>query len=147
MTPSVTFPVTVWETRPGVTGFEIPVAVVERLGSGKRPPVKVSLNGYTYESTIAVYGDQYLLPLSKENREAAGVEAGQEIELTLELDDKPRVYPIPDDLKTALSNVGVLEKFEKMAPSHRKEWIRNIEEAKAPETRERRIEKCVEALS
>ncbi|MEI6477763.1 MAG: YdeI/OmpD-associated family protein [bacterium] len=143
---SVTFTTTVREARPGVTGFKIPAEIIATLSDMKRPPVKVTVNGYTYQNTVGVYGEDFLLSLSKEHREAAGVEAGQDVELTLELDLAPRTVEVPEDLKAALGEKG-MEKFEKLAPSHKKEWVRSINEAKAEETRKRRIEKAVEALS
>jgi hypothetical protein len=144
--PRVTFTTKIWEARPGVTGFRIPEEMVMKLGPHKRPPVNVSLTGYTYPSTIACYGDEYLLPLSKEHREAAGVEAGQMVELTLELDAAPSTVEIPPALKNALSEAGKLDAFETSAPSKKKEWVRQVNEAKAEETRERRIVKIVTEL-
>jgi uncharacterized protein YdeI (YjbR/CyaY-like superfamily) len=84
--------------------------------------------------------------LSKEHREAAGVEAGQMVELTLELDAAPRTVEIPPALKNALSEAGKLDAFETSAPSKKKEWVRQVNEAKAEETRERRIVKIVTEL-
>jgi hypothetical protein len=125
------------------TGIVVPDAVVEKLASGKRPKVSVTLNGYTYRSTVAVMGGQFMLPLAKVHREAAGVKPGQKVEISLELDAAPREVEIPKDLAAALKEAGLRAAFDKLAFSHRKEHVRAIEEAKAPETRARRIEKAV----
>jgi hypothetical protein len=122
------------------TGIRVPAEAVAALGKGKRPPVKVTLNGYTYRSTVAAYGDEFLLPLSAENRAAAGAGAGDELEVALELDQEPRTVELPEDLAAALAaQPGAREAFDALAPSARKEHVRQVESAKAPETRSRRI--------
>ena len=137
---SVTFTTMVREARENVTGFKIPADIIAQLGSGKRPPVRVTVAGYTYLSTFAVYGDEFLLPLSVENRTAAGVSSGQEVELTLELDLAPRMVEVPDDLAVALQEQeGALPAYEALSPSKRKELVRQVNDAKTPETRARRI--------
>jgi hypothetical protein len=126
------------------TGLQVPSEVIAALGTQKRPRVKVSLNGYTYRSTVAPYGDVFMLPLSQEHRAAAGVTAGDEVEVTIELDLEPRTVEVPDDLRAALSEKpGATEAFEALAFSRRKEFVRQVEEAKAQETRQRRIAKIV----
>jgi hypothetical protein len=130
-----------------VTGIVVPVQIVEALGSSKRPPVKVTLNGYTYRSTVASMGGRFMIGLSAENRTAAGLVGNEELEVRLELDTEPRNTPPPKDLKAALQKARCLEAFEKAAPSRRKEFVRQVEDAKTPETRERRIAKVVAALS
>lgn len=129
------------------TGIVVPDAVVEALASGKRPKVAVSLNGYTYRSTVAVMGGRFMLPLAKVHREAAGVKAGQKVEVTLELDAAPREVEIPKDFAAALRKAGLRAAFDKLAFTHRKEHVRAIEEAKAPETRARRIDKALAMLA
>ncbi len=128
------------------TGIQVPPEVVAAFGSGKRPKVKISLNGYTYRSTVAAYGDVYMLPLSQEHREAAGVQAGDVVEVTLELDTEPRTVDVPADLGAALAENGVRDAFDALAYSARKEHVRQVESAKAEETRQRRIAKIVAAL-
>jgi hypothetical protein len=125
------------------TGIVVPDAVVEKLGAGKKPRVVVGLKGYTYRSTVAVMGGKYMLPLAKEHRDKAGVAAGEKIEISLELDDAPRDVEVPKDFAAALKKAGVRAAFDKLAYTHRKEHVRAIEEAKAAETRARRIEKSV----
>jgi len=129
------------------TGLRVPSEVIAALGTQKRPRVRVSLNGYTYRSTVAPYGDVFMLPLSQEHRAAAGVSAGDEVEVTIELDLEPRTIEVPDDLRAALSEKpGATEAFEALAFSRRKEFVRQVEEAKAQETRQRRIAKIVSDL-
>jgi hypothetical protein len=125
------------------TGLPVPAAVVEKLGAGKRPRVTVTLEGYTYRSTVAVYGGEFVLPLAAAHREAAGVKAGQPVQVTVELDTAPREVELPKDLAAALKKAGVRAAFDALAFTHRKEHVRAIEEARAPETRARRIDKAV----
>ncbi len=124
-------------------GIVVPEKVVEGFGQGKRPKVTVTLNGYTYRSTVAVMGGQFMLPLAKVHREAAGVKDGAKVEVTLELDTAPREVEVPKDLAAALKKAGLRAVFDGLAFTHRKEQVRSVEEAKAPETRLRRIEKAV----
>jgi hypothetical protein len=122
------------------TGISVPADVITKLGSGKKPKVKVSVNGYTYRSTVAVMGTEYMLPVSQAHREAAGLKPGDTLEVTLELDLESRRVEIPDDLKAALSaKAGALEAFDKLSDSRRKEFVRQVEEAKAQDTRDRRV--------
>ena len=145
--PTVTFTTTITQAEGmNATGIPVPATAVETLGKGKKPPVIVNINQYSYRSTVAVYGDVFMLPLNQEHRAAAGVQAGDEVEITLELDTQPRIFPVPDDLAAALAAAGVREAFDKLAPSARKEHIRQVETAKAEETRQRRITKIVDQL-
>jgi len=129
------------------TGLPIPADAIAALDSGKRPKVKISLNGTIYRSTVAAYGDVFMLPLSKEHRDAAGVKAGDQVEVTLALDTEPRTVEVPDDLAMALEEGGVTAVFDTLAPSKRKEHVRQVTSAKAEETRQRRIAKIVANLN
>lgn len=130
------------------TGLEVPADVMATLGTSKRPPVVVSLAGYSYRSTVAVMGGVFMLPLSKANRETAGVQGGDQVEVTLELDLAPRTVELPDDLAAALeARSGARAAFDAAAPSMRKEFVRQVESAKAAETRTRRIAAIVEKLA
>ena len=128
------------------TGIVVPQEAVEALGKSKKPPVVVTINDFSYRSTVAVMGGQFLIPLSQERRAAAGVEAGETIAVTLELDTEPRTVEVPEDLAAALNGAGKMAAFEKVAPSMKKEHVRQVEEAKTQETRERRIARIVEKL-
>ncbi len=138
---SITFTTTVLKDQEkSATGLQVPAEVIAELGKGKKPAVKVGMNGYTYRSTVAVMGGVFMLPLSAENREAAGVKAGDQVEVTLELDTEPRTVAIPDDLAAALAQKpGASAAFDTLPYSARKEFVRQVESAKAQETRERRI--------
>ena len=129
------------------TGLRVPAEAVAALGKGKKPPVKVTIGGHTYRSTVAVYGDLYMLPLNQENRAAAGVNPGDEVEVTLELDTEPRTVETPDDLAAALAaKPGAREAFDALSFTNRKERVRSVMDAKAEETRKRRIAKIVADL-
>jgi len=129
------------------TGFRVPPDVVERLGKGKRPPVLVTINGHTYRNTVAVYGDVYMLGVAAEHREAAGVKAGDELEVDLEFDSAPREVEVPADFAAALDAAPEAKRFfETLSYSNKRRFTLSIEDAKTPETRQRRIEKSVSQL-
>jgi len=122
------------------TGLRVPTEAIAALSAGKRPKVTVSLNGYTYRSTVAAYGDLFMLPLSAEHRAAAGVQAGDQVEVTIALDLAPRIVEVPADLAAALAATpGATAAFAALSYTMRKEYVRQVEEAKAAATRERRI--------
>jgi bifunctional DNA-binding transcriptional regulator/antitoxin component of YhaV-PrlF toxin-antitoxin module len=130
------------------TGIHVPDDVVAALGSSRRPPVRVTLGQHTYRTTVARMGGRYLVPVSAEVREAAGVAAGDELDVQIELDTEPRVVAMPDDLALALDGCpGARERFERLSYTHRKEHVRAIEEAKTEATRQRRIAKAVAAVT
>jgi hypothetical protein len=127
------------------TGLQVPDEVVTALGAGKRPPVVVTVGGHTYRSTVAPMGGAFWIPLSAEHREAAGLAAGDEVDVVVEHDAAPREVALPDDLAAAFDD-DVRARFDALAPSHRKEWVRWVEEAKKPETRAARVEKTTESI-
>ena len=129
------------------TGIEVPTSVVDALAAGKRPPVRVTLHEHTYRTTVARMGGRFLVPVSAEVRKAAGVTAGDELDVGIELDDAPRTVDVPPDLAAALAEApAAAQAWEKLAYTHQKEWARSVEDAKKPETRARRIAAAVEAL-
>jgi hypothetical protein len=129
------------------TGMRVPDDVVAGLGSHKRPPVRVTINGYTYRSTIAVMGGVFMLPLSAENRAGAGVAAGDDVEVEIELDNEPRVVTVPDDFAAALDrDADARRAFDALSYSNKSRHVIAIEQAKTPETRARRIEKALNTL-
>lgn len=141
------FTTTVLQARKTATGLPVPQSVIDALGSGKRPAVVVTLNGgYTYRSTVGVMNEQFLVPLSAEHREASGVAAGDEVEVTLEVDTQPRVVDVPEDLAGALQDAGVRAAFDTLSASRQRALVDPVLQAKAPETRARRVEKAVESL-
>lgn len=129
------------------TGFEVPADVVANLGKGKKPAVKVTIGNHTYRSTVAVMDGRFMLPLSAENREGAGVAAGDEVEVEVELDTEPRTVELPADFEKALGRDRVAQQvFEGLSYSMKRSHVLSIEGAKAPETRQRRIDKAMATL-
>ncbi len=129
------------------TGIEVPDDVVAALGSGHRPPVTVTIGGHTYRTTVARMGGRFLIGLSAENRTAAGVAAGDQIDVEIEPDAEPRQVDVPADLAEALEHDHTARAhFDGLSYTHRKEWVRWIEEAKKAETRATRLAKTVESL-
>jgi Bacteriocin-protection, YdeI or OmpD-Associated/Domain of unknown function (DUF1905) len=130
------------------TGIEVPEKVVAALGAGKRIPVQVTINDFTYRSTVAVMGGRFLVPVAADVRRQAGVEAGDQIEVTLVADTQPRTVEVPADLAKAMkATPGAKQRYDGLSYTQRKEYVRAIESAKKPETRQRRIAKTIEALT
>jgi hypothetical protein len=130
------------------TGMHVPPEVVEALGAGKRPPVRATINGYTYRSTVAVYGGEFLLGVSDEVRKAAGVRAGDELDVELELDTQPREVEVSRDFEAALRAApGARDAFDGLSYSNKRRHVLAIEGARTLETRQRRIDKSIEELS
>ena len=142
----VKFHATILRTGKNTTGIEVPQDVLEELGGGKRPLLWVTIKKHTYRSAVGSMGGKPMIPITAANREAVGVEGGEQVEVTLKLDLEPRTVELPEDLKAALVKGGVVDAFDKSAPSMQKEYVRQVEEAKALETRQRRISKIVEKL-
>lgn len=129
------------------TGIEVPPEVVAALGSSKKPAVQVTINGYTYRSTIATMGGKFMLPVSAEVRAAAGIEAGDTVEVELELDTEKREVTVPADFAAALNQDAQAKTFfAGLSYSNQRRHILAIEEAKTAETRQRRIEKALATL-
>jgi hypothetical protein len=129
------------------TGIEVPAAVVAKLGSSKKPAVRVTIKGYTYRSTVASMGGRFMLPVSAEVREAAGVAARDNVDVDVELDTAPREVTVPADFSRALTREPAAKRFfEGLSFSNKQRIVIAIEAAKTPETRERRITKSVSSL-
>ncbi len=125
------------------TGITIPFDV-EAVFGAKRVPIKATINDVEYRGSIVRMGGVYCLGIPKAIRDSAGIQAGDNIVVTLEADFGPREVVVPDDLAAALSKVpGAAKAWETLSFTHRKEHVRAIEDAKQPETRIRRIEKAV----
>ncbi|WP_380157783.1 YdeI/OmpD-associated family protein [Kineococcus sp. R86509] len=144
---TVSFTATVELHRTTATGIEVPAEVVQALDGGKRPAVVVTFAGYSYRTTVGVMGGRSLVPISAEVRAASGVAAGDELEVTLDLDTAPRTVEVPPDLARALEGAGLSAAFEALSPSARKAHVTSVEGAKAEATRLRRVEKVVSDLS
>jgi hypothetical protein len=129
---------------PGSTTFlPIPQPVMDALAPRKRVPVRVTINGHTWRSTISIYDDRAMVAVNATVRAAARVEPGQAVDATLEVDDAPRVAELPADMEAALEAAGLLEAFRGFAPSHQKEFLLWVEGARRVETREKRIAETV----
>ena len=129
------------------TGIEVPPEVVDGLGAGKKPPVRVTINGKTYRSTIASRQGRYLVGVSAKNRELTGVAAGDEVAVEIELDTEPREVTLPSDFAAALATHPEARRFfDGLTHSQRRAFVEPIEDAKKPETRERRLKRAVTAL-
>ncbi|HTQ27728.1 MAG TPA: YdeI/OmpD-associated family protein [Puia sp.] len=129
------------------TGIHVPEPVLEKLGGGKKPLVKVTLNGYSYRGAVGKMGEKYLVSLSAENRNNANVKGGDVLEVTLELDNEPRVIELPVEWQKALDkNKTAKTSFEKLPPSRKKAMVLSITGAKTEATRKSRIEKAIAEL-
>lgn len=129
------------------TGICVPDEIVEALKAGKKPPIKVTLNGYTYRSTVAVMGGKYMVGVNAEIRKAAGVNGGDTLTVEIELDTEERKVEIPTDLKKALEkNPNAKKFFEMISYSKQKNHVTLIEQSKTDETRRKRIDKSITEL-
>ena len=129
------------------TGIEVPESVVETLGSGKRPAVTATVAGYTYRTTVAPMSGSYWIPLAAEHRTAAGVSAGDTVEVSLELDTAPRTVDVPADLASALDAGGVRAAFDALSYSNQRRHVLSVDGAKTDDTRRRRIDKVLAELA
>ncbi|WP_138755659.1 YdeI/OmpD-associated family protein [Paenibacillus sinopodophylli] len=129
------------------TGFSVPEEMVTALGTSKKPAVTITINSYSYRSTVAVMGGRYMIPLSAEHRKGAGVAAGDEVEIDIQLDTEPREIVVPVDLASALeAEAAAGTFFASLSYSNKRRLVLAIEDAKTAETRQRRIEKTVAML-
>jgi hypothetical protein len=129
------------------TGIRVPDEIVEALGSGRRPAVKVTINGFTYRSTIATVSGDFMVGVSAENRAGARVAGGEEVDVDIELDTAPREVTVPADFATALdAEPNARLTFDGLSNSLKSWHVGSIEGAKTGETRQRRIAKSVETL-
>ena len=129
------------------TGMRVPAAIVDALGSGRRPAVLVTINGYTYRSSIAVMGGEYLIGVSAQHRAGARVAAGDEVDVEVELDTAPREVVVPADFTAALdAEPDARQTFDRLSYSNKSWHVLSIDGAKTEETRRRRIAKSIDAL-
>ena len=129
------------------TGIRVPDEVVASLGPSKRPAVRVTIESYTYRNSVASMGGDFMLPVSAEVRENAGVVAGDEVDVDIELDTEPREVSLPPDFADATDREADARRFfDGLSHSNKRRLLIPIEEAKTAETRERRIAKTVTML-
>ncbi|HEY5153412.1 MAG TPA: YdeI/OmpD-associated family protein [Acidimicrobiales bacterium] len=130
------------------TGVEVPEVVLTGLGQGKRPPVVVTIGGHTFRSSIGSMGGRVMLPVSAQVRTAAGVVAGEAVDIEIELDTAPREVVVPEDLAAALARAPKARAaFQALSYSKQRQYVLPIEGAKAAETRARRIAKAIDDLT
>lgn len=142
----VTYKTTIVQTGNN-TGVHVPETMLEKLNGGKKPLVKVTLNGYTYRSAVGKMGDRFMISLSAENRRNANVKGGDTLDVTVALDTEPRTVDVPTELQVALeSNKTAQAAFEKLSPSRKKAIVLSVSDAKTEGTRTRRIEKAISDL-
>jgi uncharacterized protein YdeI (YjbR/CyaY-like superfamily) len=143
----VRFRTTIQQSGKTATGIEIPDEIVDALGSGKRPAVRVTINGYTYRSTVAVMSGVYMVGVSAEHRAGAGVAGGDEVDVDIDLDTAPREVRMPADFTAALvAEPEARRTFEGLSYSNKSWHVLQVEGAKTDETRRRRIAKSVDIL-
>ena len=130
------------------TGIEVRAEVVEALGSGRKPAVRVTIRGHTFATSVASRGGRFLIPVSAERRAGAGIAAGDELDVDIELDTASREARVPEDLASALDAAPDAKRFfDGLTPTQRSYFAADVESAKKPETRRRRVAKAVEMLS
>ena len=117
------------------------------MGAGKRPQIRVTINEFTYRSSIAPMGGAFMLPLSAERRASAGVAAGDEVEVDIELDTEPREVSVPPDFAEALDqDAATKQAFDGLSYSQQLRHVLSVEQAKTAETRQKRIAKAISML-
>jgi hypothetical protein len=143
----VRFRTTLEQAGKTATGFEVPSTVVAGLDAGKRPAVRVTINGFTYRSTVASMGGRFMIGVSAENRAGARVKGGDVVDVDIELDTAPRVVQVPEDFAAALKkDAKAKATFDGLSNSNKGWHVSSIEGAKTDETRQRRIAKSVATL-
>lgn len=129
----------------GKTGIVIPEHVIDDLGAGRRPAVHVDLDGYTYRSTVAVMGGQYLVGVNADVRKATGLSAGDPVHVTLTVASTPREVEVPGDFAAALKQDPAVETFfSSLSNSLQRFHVDTVNGARTPQTRQRRIDKAIE---
>jgi bifunctional DNA-binding transcriptional regulator/antitoxin component of YhaV-PrlF toxin-antitoxin module len=130
------------------TGIVVPADVYDSLGTAKKHAVSVTINGFTYRSTVTPYRGEIMLPVSAEVRKGAGIAPGDEFEVDIVLDDQPREVVVPGDLAAALDAAPAARSFfDSLSYSNKRRFTLPLDDAKTPETRQRRLEKAIENLS
>jgi hypothetical protein len=141
---SEVFRATIVQTGKTACGIQVPGAVVEALGGSKRPAVVVTLDGYSYRSTVAPMGGEWWVGVNSDHRAASGLKAGDEVQVTLELDTAPRELEVPPELAAALDADAVARAFfDGLSYSNKRVFTLSVEGTSNPETKARRVEKAI----
>ena len=138
---------TTLDVGPGPIGITVPEESMAELGPAKRYPVIVTIDGYTYRNSVSWYKGAYRIAFSSEHEKASGVTRGEPVDVTLELDDAPRVVEIPDTLRGLLADAGVLETFLTFSYSKQRGFVDPWVAAKTDATRDKNLAKMVDAAS
>jgi uncharacterized protein YdeI (YjbR/CyaY-like superfamily) len=129
------------------TGIQIPDEVIAALATGRKPAVKITINGFTYRSTVAVMNGRFMVGINAENREKAKVAGGDVVDVRIELDTEIREIAVPKDFQEILvRSPRVKAAFDGLSYTKRRVIVEGIVGAKTVETRERRIEKAIREL-
>lgn len=126
-------------------GIEVPAEEMAKLGPARRYPVVVTVAGYSFRNSVSCYKGAFMIGFSAENRAAAGVSGGDEVDVALEIDDAPRVLEIPAELSEALAAAGILEQFRALSYSRQRGFVEPWVAAKTDATREKNFAKMVAA--
>lgn len=141
---SETFRATIIQSGKTACGIQVPEAVVNALGGSKRPAVVVTMDHYTYRSTVAPMGGEWWVGVNSDHREASGLKAGDEVQVTLELDTAPRELEVPPELAAALDADPTAKAFfDGLSYSNRRVFTLSVEGTNNPGTRARRVEKAI----
>lgn len=142
-----TFRTTILQSGKEATGIRIPPEIVESLGAGKVPAVVMTVNGYTYRSTVAVMGGAYMIGFNADHRAASGINGGDDVEVAIRLDTEPRTVEVPAELAAALdAEPAARATFDRISNSNKGWHVSQVTGAKTDETRRRRIAKSIEML-
>ena len=141
------FRTTIRQSGKTATGIQVPDEIIERLGAGKKPPVKLSVNGYVYRSTVATVDGNYMVGFNADHRAATGLAGGDEVDVDIELDTEPRTVELPADFAAGLdAEPAARATFEKLSNSMKSYHVSQVTGAKTDETRQRRIDKSISVL-
>jgi hypothetical protein len=141
------FRTTIKQSDGTATGIEIPDEVVAALGAGKKPPVKMTVNGYSYRSTVATIDGKFMVGFSADHRASSGLKGGDDVDVEIELDTEPRTVEVPADLQAALeAEPAAQATFDKLSNSLKGYHVYQVTSAKTEDTRQRRIEKSIATL-
>jgi hypothetical protein len=143
----VKFKTTIQQGDKTATGIEIPADVIEALGAGKKPAVRMTVNGYAYRSTVAVMDGHFMVGFSADHRAASGLKGGDDVDVDVEVDSEPRTVDVPADLQAALeAEPAAKATFDKLSNSLKGYHVYQVNTAKTEETRQRRIAKSIATL-
>jgi Bacteriocin-protection, YdeI or OmpD-Associated/Domain of unknown function (DUF1905) len=148
MSDEIRFRATVEAARGGGHVVEVDPGLAGSIGAKHRTRVRGDLAGASYRSNLASMGGRLVLGVHKATLETAGVGTGEEVQVTMSVDAQPLPHDeVPEILAKALGrNVAAQKAWESLPPSHRRQYVGHILEAKKEETRKRRVEDAIEKM-